>query len=163
MGFLETREGRRAEARTTPEAREMMRSTDSWSVVSPAFGDRGGMVAHRGVLHPDEHVHRAVLLAEVERRLGFTLAELLGVYVQGRKSAAQRTLRGRIDARLLMLARGGGNMTLLGRIVGLHDKTFQNALARARSAAMLVFCAWHETVPPHASGTICPECAAAFA
>jgi hypothetical protein len=57
MAFLETREGRRAEARTSPEARDYMwANLDGWRVVAlrDGYGDRCGLVAHRGVLHPDE-------------------------------------------------------------------------------------------------------------
>lgn len=111
-----------------------MRSTDGWRVVSPDHGDRCGMVAHRGVLHADEYVNRARLLTAVQHRLGFTLAELHDVYCQGRKSQAQRELRARIDARLLELAHVGGNLSMLGRIVGVHPHTFSRALARAKAA-----------------------------
>jgi len=133
--FLESREGRRAVARTAPEAREFMRSPDGWHVVTSKGGNReGGVVAHRGVLHPDEYVDMAQLVPAVERRLGFTLAELRAVYRQGRKSAAQRELRDRIDARLLDVGNAGGNLELLARVTGVDRKTIGRALTRARVA-----------------------------
>jgi len=52
----------------------------------------------------------AVLVPAVERLLGFGMAELRAVYVQGPKSAAQREFRAKIDARLLRVAAGGGNL-----------------------------------------------------
>jgi hypothetical protein len=133
--FLETREGRRTEMRTSPEAREFMRSTDGWRVVSGKDGgwiDRCGMVAHRGVLHRDEYVDEMRLLVAVERQLGFMLIDVWEAYCQGRKSAAQRAQRDRIDARLLEIADAGGNMELLARILEVDRKTIGRALARAR-------------------------------
>jgi ActR/RegA family two-component response regulator len=53
---------------------------------------------------------------------------------QGRKSAAQRELRDRIDRRLLEVADAGGNLSLLARVLEVHPHTFQRALARARAA-----------------------------
>lgn len=135
MSYLETREGRRAEARTSPEARDFMRAADGWSVVSPAFGDRGGMVGHRGPVHPDEYVDEWRVFIEAQRQLGFNIAEVWESYCQGRKSAAQRELRDRIDARLLAIANAGGNLTALARIFEVDNKTFQRALARARKEA----------------------------
>lgn len=115
-----------------------MNSTpDGWRVVSgrnSGWLDRCGLHAHRGVLHPAEYVDPAVIVPAVERRLGFTKAELHLVYRQGRKSAAQRELRARIDARLLELQSSGGNLELLARIVGVDRKTLGRALARARAA-----------------------------
>lgn len=127
-------EAERRRARTPPAARDFLRSTDGWRVVSPDHGDRCGMTAHRGVLHPAEYVDQARLLPEVERRLGFTLAEIYEVFCQGRKSAGQRELRGRIEARLLEISRSGGNLSALGRVTGLNPGTLNRALARARVA-----------------------------
>jgi hypothetical protein len=136
MSFLETREGRRAEMRTAPEARHFMRDNpDGWRVVGPrhgSYGDRCGLTAHRGVLHPDEYVDELRLLIECERLLGFTLADLWEVYSQGPKSKALRELRDRIDQRLLEVADVGGNLSLLGQVMEVHPHTFQRALARAR-------------------------------
>jgi hypothetical protein len=136
MSFLETREGRRAEMRTAPEARHFMRDNpDGWRVVGPrhgSYGDRCGLVAHRGVLHPDEHVNEMRVLIECERLLGFTSADLWEVYAQGRKSAAQRELRARVDQRLLEIADAGGNLELLARVFEVDRKTIGRALARAR-------------------------------
>jgi hypothetical protein len=124
------REDERRRARTPAVARDFLRTTAGWHVVGRSHG---GTVAHRGVLHPDEYVDAARVTAMVEAELGFTVADLGAVYVQGRKSAAQRKLRARIDARLLVLARSGGNLSLLGRITGVHPQTLQRALARARA------------------------------
>ena len=132
--FLEAREGRRAETRTSPEALEFIGSGAGWRVVSPASGDRGGMVAHRGVLHPAEYVNPARLVPAVERHLGFTLADLRTVYRQGRKSASHRELRARVDSRLLEVANAGGNLELLARVTGIDRKTIGKALTRARVA-----------------------------
>ena len=111
----------------------MMRSTHCWHVVSIKGGDAGGGVtSHRGVLHPDEYVDKSRLLVEVERRLGFTSAELRKVYVQGRKSRAQRELRARIDRRLHEVADAGGNLAALARVLDVDPKTFSRAVGRAR-------------------------------
>lgn len=116
----------------SPEARDFL-STGGWSVVSTRRGG-SGLTAHRGVLHPDEYVDVPRLRALVEPRLGFTLDELGSVYRQGRKSAAQLELRGRIDARLLELREAGGNMELLARVMGVDRKVVGRAMARARLA-----------------------------
>lgn len=156
-------------ARTTPEALDYLATArGGWRAVSVSSGDRCGMSAHRGVLHPDEYVDTEALRAAVEPRLGFTYDEVKSVYRRGRLSAERLQLRERIDARLLMISRGGGNMTVLGRALGFKatgrnmPTAMEHALARARSAVLLAFCAWHEDVPADASGTICPECAAAY-
>jgi hypothetical protein len=91
-------------------------------------------VAHRGVLHPDEYVDTRSFQAVVERELGFTYEQVRSVYVQGRKSAGQRGLRARIDARLLEVASAGGNLAALARILEMDVKTFGRAVARARNA-----------------------------
>jgi hypothetical protein len=139
MSFLETREGRRAASWTAPEAHDFMRDNpDGWRVVSGKDGgwiDRCGLVAHRGVLHPDEYVSMARLVPAVERRLGFTADELRWVYQgRGRRTAAQRMLRARIDARLLRLAEAGGNLELLAQVTGIDRKTIGRALTRAKVA-----------------------------
>ena len=127
--FLETREGRRAEMRTAPEARDFMRSARGWHVVARG---KGGTVAHRGAVHPDEYVDEWRVFIEAQRHFGFTLADVWEVYCQGRKSPAQRALRARIDARLLELANAGGDLTALARIFEVDVKTFARALVRAR-------------------------------
>lgn len=120
-------------ARTAPAAVDFLRA-GGWSVVSTKSGDRGGLTAHRGVLHPDEWVDPCRLAAMVEQRFGFGIAELRPLYCQGRKSAAQRALRARVDARLLEIARTGGNLTLLADALGVHRETVARALTRARAA-----------------------------
>jgi hypothetical protein len=124
------REDERRRARTPAVARDFLRSTTGWHAVGRGHG---GTVAHRGVLHPDEYVDDLRVLIEAERHLGFTIADLWEVYRQGRKSAAQRALRARIDARLLEVANAGGNLTLLGQVMEVNPETFQRALARART------------------------------
>lgn len=126
----------RRRARTAPAAADFLRG-GGWHAVTTRSGDRGGMTAHRGVLHPDEWVDRARLVAGVEARLGFGLVELRTAYRQGRKSAAQRELRSCIDARLLDVACAGGNMTLLAHVTGLTDRVVFRALKRARAAKAL--------------------------
>ena len=118
-----------------------------WRVVDPRWAhsriapDGGGMRAHRGVLHPDEHVDADALRSAVERELGFTYEDVRAVYRQGRKSDAQLELRARIDARLLELSASGSNVALLGRVLGFHVnasgacEALNNALERARKEA----------------------------
>ena len=107
-------------------------------VATTRSGDRCGLVAHRGVLHPSEWIDRDAVLALVERHLGFTTAQVRSVYRQGRLSDEQHRLRHRIDARLLSLAEAGGNMALLASVLGFHggtnrsSKVIANALHRAR-------------------------------
>lgn len=111
----------------------MVRATDGWSIVSPAWGDHGGLRAHRGTLHPDEYVDRGRLVALLEEELGYTLTQLHSVYsTGGRIPNSRRELRGRIDARLLALATAGGNMTMFARVTGLNETTLDRALVRAR-------------------------------
>jgi hypothetical protein len=119
----------RRRARTPAVARDFMTSTDGWHVIDHG---KGGTVAHRGVIHPAEYVDVPALGREVRRLLGVTRADLDTVYCQGRKSAAQRELRERIDARLLDVAEAGGNMTLLAQVLNLDTQTIGRALTRAR-------------------------------
>lgn len=92
----------------------------------------GGMVAHRGTLHPDEYVDSATLREAAEASLGFTYEEISSVYRQGPLAPEQRQLRERIDARLLALSRAGGAMATLASVLKLNEKTVDRALARAR-------------------------------
>lgn len=118
------------------QAREFMQS-GGWSVIHEKDGERAGVgvSAHRGVLHPDEHVDQAALRAMVEHELGFTIDQVHSVYSTGGRIPDQlRGLRERIDARLLALSRSGANMALLGRSVGIpYDPTIKRALRRAQS------------------------------
>lgn len=97
-----------------------------------------GMTAHRGILHPDEHVDDDALRAIVEAKLGFTYDDVHAVYRRGRLSASTQELRARIDARLLELANAGANVAQLGRVLGFSVnasgscQALTNALARAR-------------------------------
>lgn len=109
-----------------------------WTVAYPGGRQDGGMVAHRGVVHPDEYVDAAALKAAVCERLGFTATEIRAVYRQGPLSPEARTLRDRIDLRLLELSESGGLMVELGRALGWAVKDngscriMENALGRAR-------------------------------
>jgi hypothetical protein len=117
------------------------------TIVHEKQGADVGLTAHRGVLHPDEYVNPWLLGAMVEELLGFTLAEVHEALpaVAGRPTAARLELRARVDARLLEVAEGGGNMIELGKALGLPilpaDETggercqpLERALARARAA-----------------------------
>jgi hypothetical protein len=150
-----SRADERRRARTAPGVREWLQG-GGWHVVSSKGGNReGGITAHRGVLHPDEYVDSEALQGQVERELGFTYEQVRSVYRQGPLSATQRGLRARIDARLMAV----GNLTALGRIVGID----RDVLARARARARLeVACAWCSPVAPHQSSTCCPSCLAAL-
>jgi hypothetical protein len=92
----------------------------------------GGLVAHRGVLHPDEYVDFFALRDAVEAELGFSYAAVAAAYKTGRPTAEQRQLREKIDARLLALSRAGGNMEQLAKAIGVSEKALDRALARAR-------------------------------
>jgi hypothetical protein len=134
----ESLQGQRRRARTAPVAVGFLHG-GGWRAVSPRSGDRCGLTAHRGVLHPDElkWLDWGRATAMVEAELGYTITELRSVYRQGPLSGEQRELRGCVDARLLALSRSGGNMTLLGRLIGFyvhngHCQAITNALARAR-------------------------------
>jgi hypothetical protein len=118
-----------------------------WRIVEGRWGhsriapDGGGMTAHRGTLHPEEHVDADALRSAVEHELGFTIDDVRAVYRQGKKSPAQLELRARIGARLLELSRAGGHMLELGRALGwaidehgrgANCRTMERALGRAR-------------------------------
>jgi hypothetical protein len=91
-----------------------------------------GMVAHRGVLHPDEFVDTVELGTLVEETIGFSLIDIRDAYRQGPKTAAVRERRERIDARLLALSRSGGSLATMAALLGLNEKTIDRALVRAR-------------------------------
>lgn len=140
MSLVETSlQDERRRERTEPAVREFLQAGGGYVVSARAgnWGDRCGLTAHRGVLTADEWrwIDRDTVVEDVERRLGFTVDALRVVYRQGRKSAAQRELRARIDARLLELRREGGNLSLLARLTGMHEHTMSRALGRARRAA----------------------------
>jgi hypothetical protein len=142
MSYVETRAGQRW-AREAPQAVDFLQTySGGWSVVSPREGGwdgRGGLTAHRGALHRDEwrwlDLERVARLAEAE--LGFTRNQLHQAYRQGRKSAPQRELRARIDARFLELRNAGSNLELLARVTGVERKTIGRALKRALAAEAL--------------------------
>ena len=97
----------------------------------------GGLVAHRGVLHPSEYVDFFALREQVEEELGFTYAAIAAVYKQGPKSAEQRQQREQIDARLLALSRAGGSLISLAEAIGLNEKTIDRALVRAKAVEVV--------------------------
>lgn len=92
----------------------------------------GGLIAHRGILHPDEYVDLTVLRLAAEESLGFTYAEVSAAYKNGRPTAEERQLREKIDARMLVLSRSGGSMKTLADMLDLSEKTVDRALTRAR-------------------------------
>ena len=111
-----------------------------WSVVHTAQStEETGMTAHRGVVHPDEHIDMERVRALVEDNLGCPLAEIDEVYRAGKPTAIRARTRAVIDARLLALSRAGGNMTALARVLGWDvdadgSRKMKRALARARAA-----------------------------
>jgi len=118
----------------------MLDNPDSWRIVGArngSYGGRCGLVAHRGVLHPDDYVDQDVLRALVEHELGFTYEQARSVYRgRGRRTAAQMALRARIDARFYDIRRAGGNLELLARVIGIdRKKVIGGALGRARHAS----------------------------
>jgi len=123
---------------TEPSIQEDFLAQGGWLAIHVKKPEAGGMTTHEGVLHPDEYVDLARLQALVEPLLGFTYDEVHSVFKQGPKSAEQRVLRSRIDARILEVYEAGGNMVELGRALGLevrtdaHCRSIDNALARAR-------------------------------
>lgn len=104
-----------------------------WSVADAAHEGRAcGLVAHRGVLHPDEYVNHELLIVMLEKRLGFTLEELQTVRAGGRPDAAAVALRRRVLGRLTELAAGGANQDLLARVLGIDPDNFSALLRRNR-------------------------------
>ncbi len=120
------------------EARHTLREGE-WSVATPGGEVNCGLVAHRGVLHPDEHVDMAVLRAAVCERLGFTALEIRAVYRQGPMTPEARATRDSIDDAILELAEAGGVLVHLARALGWSVRengscrTLENALSRARA------------------------------
>lgn len=111
---------------------------DAFSVVGPDVPntDGGGLVAHRGVLHPDEYVDPDQFQQAVEAELGYTYAEVKAVYKAGGNrwlTPTQREFRAYIDARLLALSRSGTNVTELAEAIGIGRATLNRALERARA------------------------------
>lgn len=102
-----------------------------------AYGYRdAGMTTHRGVLHPEEHIHQGELVALIEREMGYTIDQLHSVYSRGGGPlpGALRALRTAIDCRLLELSESGANMEALYEITGLAGRTARHAMERARAA-----------------------------
>lgn len=113
-----------------------------WTIVHIAQSPEDtGMTAHRGVVHPDEHIDWERVRALVEDNLGCPLAEIEEVYCAGKPTAIRARARAVIDARLLALSRAGGNMLALARILGWaideersDCRMMRRALERARAA-----------------------------
>jgi hypothetical protein len=97
----------------------------------------GGLVAHRGVLHPDEYVDPLALSLAVRAELGVSIFDIGFAYKMGRPTAEQRQLRDEIDSRLLALSRAGGNMTQAAQAFGISEKTVDRALTRAKSVEVV--------------------------
>lgn len=133
-------EGRHLELDTASgQALEFMQA-GGWSVVHAKHGAEAGLVAHRGVLHPEEYVSGQALAGMVTHHLGFTYEQIRSVYRQGPLGPDQRRLRTEIDSALLALSRSGANMVALGAALGFPVKggncrTIDNALYRAREEA----------------------------
>ena len=120
------------------QSAEFMRE-GGWTVAHTAQStEETGMTAHRGVVHPDEHIDLERVRTLVEHNLGCPLAEIEEVYRAGRPTTHRARTRAAIDARFLALSRAGGNMTALARVLGWPvDETgscwrMKQALARAR-------------------------------
>src|SRR5690242_8755988 len=60
--------------------------------------------AHRGILHPSEHIDLEALTEKVEQLLGFTADEVREAFAPGRPTSERLELRARVDARLLTIA-----------------------------------------------------------
>lgn len=99
-----------------------------------------GMVAHRGVLHPDEYVDIRLLWLLVEMHLGYTLDEVTDAYAPGRPDESRLKIRNELDSKFLQLQEAGGNMTMLSKCLGwpIQDRgecrRMSRALRRAREA-----------------------------
>lgn len=101
-----------------------------------------GAIAHRGILHRDEFVDMSLLEQMVQGRLGIPLDLVLEAYTHrpGGPTGKVRILRNRLDQIFLQLHEEGGNMALLGALVGFklrEDGTCQTmtrAIQRAKEA-----------------------------
>lgn len=108
-------------------------SAGGWGIATLDGGGRdGGLVAHRGVVHPEEYVDADILRDAACEALGFSYEEITSVYRQGPLAPEQRQLREKIDARLLALSHAGGNMRQLAQALAINEKTLDRALNRAR-------------------------------
>ncbi len=130
--------GRRRRVRLDdPSEREFLYD-GGWSIAEGR--ESGGVVAHRGAVHPEEYVDTDALRAKVEHAFGFSYDQVHAVYRQGPKSAPTLELRARIDARVLELSRSGANIALLAKAFGLaiqangSSRAFDSALERAQAA-----------------------------
>jgi hypothetical protein len=131
---------------TDPEARgrrsrsptEVAAVSENGMAVIPSYYNhgRGSMVAHRGVLHPDEYVDVKQLARQLEVRLDCTLEEFVGVYGRaggGPLPKALRPLRARLDEALAIYAERGGSMATLGLCTGVPERNLQRAAKRGRN------------------------------
>lgn len=99
--------------------------------------EEGGLVAHRGVLHPDEYVDTLALRESVLAELGLTHSELIEAYKLGRPTAEQRANRESIDAQFLALSRSGTNLVHLAEALELSEKTIDRAIRRAEDVEVV--------------------------
>lgn len=115
------------------------RSSSGDSVVGGHELGAVGMLAHRGILQEGEYVDADELYVGVEGLLGEDLTEVKRIYGPGGLTEADRAKRLATDSKFLRLSQSGGNMSLLGKIIGFyiredgHCPTMTRALQRAGS------------------------------
>lgn len=113
-------------------------SLDRGTGLGTAYGTSdAGMVAHRGVLHPDDYVDTLALREAVLAELGVTYADLAEAYKMGRPTAEQRESRESIDAQFLALSRAGTNIPALAEALELSEKTIDRAIRRAEAVEVV--------------------------
>lgn len=97
-----------------------------------------GMVAHRGILHPDEFVDLAALQSGMEQILGKSLSEIEAAYAPGRPDPGRSASMHFWDEEFLRIQDAGGNMLLLAKVLGWkvqphgECRKMSKALRRAR-------------------------------
>lgn len=98
-----------------------------------------GMTAHRGILQPGEFVDHEALIFTVERLLGASMEDIGVLFGPGNPDAERLRAKSAIEDKFLELEEDGGNMSLLGSILGFHVrpddgycKKMHRALKRAR-------------------------------
>lgn len=98
-----------------------------------------GMCAHRGILHPDDYWDEQEVLNRIQIQLGAKITHIQRIYGPGGLTAEDKKFRHDMDALFLKLAEAGGNMSLLGGLLGFTVRpeggcrTMINALKRARA------------------------------
>lgn len=97
-----------------------------------------GMTAHRGVLQSEEWVDHEALIFALEMQLGISMDEIREFFSPGGlKDPEKLAKKIKLEDKFLELQEAGGNMALLGSILGFRVKdrecrTMQKALRRAR-------------------------------